>query len=115
MSEQDAAQENLGIKETQEVAALVVSVVKGIQAARADGKWDASDLMHLMPVFGTLGPALENFNQVGKEIGDLDANEIKTIAAQLLTGIVLEEGKIKVYVEEGLNVVVSIFKIIKAK
>lgn len=107
--------QNVGIKETQEVAELVVEVVKGIQAARKDGKWDAADIAFLLPVFGKLGPALENFNQVGVEIKDLDAEEIKSLAATLLAGIILEEGKMKVYVEEGLSIVVSIFKIIKAR
>lgn len=112
MSEQVA---NVGIKETQEVAELVSEVVKGIIAARKDGKWDAADIAHLLPVFGKLGPALENFNQVGVEIKDLDAGEISSIAATLLSGVVLEEGKMKVYIEEGLQVVISLFKIIKAK
>jgi len=108
-------QVKVGIKETQEVAELVVEVVKGIQAARKDGKWDASDIAFLLPVFGKLGPALENFSQVGTEIKDLDAEEIKSLASTLLTGIVLGDGKIAVYVEEGLAIVVSVFKIIKAK
>ena len=107
--------QNVGIKETQEVAELVVEVVKGIQAARKDGKWDAADIAFLLPVFGKLGPALENFNQVGVEIKGLDAEEIKSLAATLLAGIILEGGKMKVYVEEGLSIVVSIFKIIKAR
>lgn len=113
MSEKNLA--GVGIKETEEVAKLVVEVVKGIQAARKDGKWDASDIAHLLPVFAVLGPALENFKDVGTEIKDLDAEEIKDLAAVLLTGIVLGEGKIQVYIEEGLAIVVSIFKIIKAK
>ncbi len=105
----------VGIKETQEVADLVVELVKGVQAARKDGKWDAADLAHLLPVFGKLGPALEGFNDVGTEIKDLDAEEIKSLAATLLAGIVLEDEKMKVYVEEGLSIVVSLFKIVKAK
>jgi len=105
----------VGIKETQEVAALVAEVVKGFNKARADGKWDAADIQHLLPVFIKLGPALENFNQVGTEIKDLDAEEIKTLAVGLLTDMALEDGKMKIYVEEGLNVVVSVYKIIKAK
>jgi hypothetical protein len=113
MTKEEAA--NIGIKETKEVAELVSEVVKGFIAARKDGKWDAADIGYLLPVFGKLGPALENFAAVGTEIKDLDAAEISSIAATLLSGVVLEEGKMKIYIEEGLQVVISVFKIIKAK
>jgi hypothetical protein len=104
----------IGIKHTQEMADLVVAIVQGFHAARADGKWDVADLPHVLPAFAKLGPALEGFSSLGAELKDLDAEEIKALAASMLPNLGIPDGKIKTYVEEGFAVLAAVYKIIRA-
>lgn len=66
-------------KNLKEVIVLACVGYQGFVEAKADGKVDAADIGHLIPVFQAVGPALSDVKEVIPEIKDLSEAELNEI------------------------------------
>lgn len=76
-----------GIKNTQEIISLAVSLSLAVKGAQADGKINAADVGQLISVVPTIAPALEGINEIPHELKDLDAEELETIKSQVMSAV----------------------------
>lgn len=103
-----------GIKETQEVVRAVVEIAKALKAAKeSNGGIGFDDIALLLPLMQPVSEAIKDVNKIGVEMKDLDSAEVASLAAEAMGGF-SEDGKIKIYVEEGFKILASAIKIIKA-
>lgn len=107
--------EKFDVKNTLEVIKLGASVSKAVKNAKADGKVDAMDLMYLVPVMGTVGPAFDDISLVPKELADVDSDESKEIleASKEIIGEWADDAdlanKINKYLKAGLAIAEAVF------
>lgn len=67
------------------------------------------------PTFLKAISAIDEIAKAGPEFKDLDGTEVQALADKYLPQFGLGDGKTAVYVKEGLSILVSGFKIFKAK
>jgi len=80
--------EKYNIQNTKEALTFGFAMMGALKAAKADdGKITFADAGHLMMVWPTIGPMVDDIKLIPKEIGDLDESELKELkdyaAAQL--------------------------------
>lgn len=76
-----------GVKETTEVVMFAGSALQFLKSAYADKKIDGKDFFAALPALAQLELALEHFDQVGKELDDLNEAEksyLKVLSDQAL-------------------------------
>jgi len=102
------------VKNTLEVMKLGASISKAIKNAKADGKVDANDMLHLIPVMGDVGPAIDGISLVPKEIMDLDMEESELLITEAgkMVGEILEKEalikKINAWIKAGLAILEAV-------
>ena len=114
MSE-EVKEEKMGVKESKDMLALAFSLGKVIKEAKAnDGKVDAKDLMLLMQIIPTLGPAIEGMDKIPAEIKDIDVEEAKELLvyAGEQVGEMFSEEELVKKINAGLEVGLSVAKLI---
>lgn len=76
--------QKLPIKDVVELIQLGAAVSVAVENAKKDdGKIDLRDLPHLLPVIPFIGPAVENVDQVLKQLGDVDDEEFAKLSGEL--------------------------------
>lgn len=103
-----------GIGALEAVVGLVAEIAQDLKKAKEDGKIDLADAALLFPIFNKALPVIQNIDKLGVELKDLDATEVQKLAGEVLAGLGLSDPKMAVYAQEGFNIVVSAFKIVKA-
>lgn len=106
--------EETGVVQTQEVADLIIAVVNGIKAVKADGKVDLSDLGQLVALAPSLIAAVDKIDQVPVELKDLSEAEAAALGAHLVAGLALEGEKARLVAEKGLSALVAVYGLVKA-
>lgn len=71
------------IDQTAEVIVFIGSALQAIDGALADGKIGLEDLSQLMLLVPTIGPALDGLDQVPKELGELDDEDLGKLEAKV--------------------------------
>ena len=69
------AEEKYGIQETKELLAFVFSLAEAIKKSNADGDFNWRDGLNFIEPLKTLGPAIDNIEDINPEVADLDADE----------------------------------------
>lgn len=74
----------VGIKDSKEVKAFVVALIKGgMDAKKNDGKITGSDFVYLGPALLVMPAALDGISNVGAEFKDLDPAELQELAGDI--------------------------------
>lgn len=106
--------EEKGVVQVQEVADLLLAVVKGVKAVKADGKVDLADLGQLVALAPSLIAAVDKIDEVPAELKDLSEAEATALAGHLVAGLALEDAHARVVVEKGLAALVAVHALVKA-
>ena len=90
--------------------------VSGVDAYKSLSKEDTTmqKVVKFVPTLIVLAGAIEAFGKSGPEFKDLDSKEIEDLRTKYLPKFGVD-GKIGVYAIEGINILLSAFKIYKAK
>lgn len=75
------------IKHVKAVVTLLARIYAALKGAKSDGKIDATDIQYLLPVFMTVGPALEDVKLVIPELKDLTITEKDELVGLLKTEV----------------------------
>ncbi len=71
------------VKNIVEIIKFGAAASGSYDAAKADGKFDAQDLVHLLAVVPLVEPAVKDAKDVIAEFEDLDAEELALIVSEL--------------------------------
>ena len=102
-----------GLKEIKEMLEFVFALGGAIDKALADGKLDYMDTIHIVPALMKMGPAIENVKDIPKELKDLSDAEIEELKTWIADNFDIANDEIESYIEIGLNVVLSIYSLVK--
>lgn len=93
-----------------DVGVAVVAAVKDLK------KEDTTmqKVTKFLPAVIAAAGAVESFSKAGPEFKDLDASEIESLRNTYLPKFGVD-GKVGIYAAEGLNIIISGYKILKAK
>jgi hypothetical protein len=106
----EAPVKKYGIENTKEILDLGFGLGEGLKKSKADGKLDAGDIVHLIPIINKVEPAIDDAGVSVKELMDLDDDEAKELivyAGSKLTGVLSDEEvleKIEVCLELGISI-----------
>jgi hypothetical protein len=76
--------EKLPIKDVVELIQCGAAISNFVEVAkRDDGKIDFKDIPHALTVVPTIGPAIEDIDQVLKQLGDVDDEEFGVLQGEL--------------------------------
>lgn len=105
-----------GIKETRELFDLGLALGKAAAGALDDGALKIEDLVLLVPAFSLVGPAFSNLDKVPKELSELDEEDAKSLMEYAKEKLpdVLEEDKLRLKVEKGLALALSLGEFLSA-
>lgn len=104
----------LGIAHIEQILDVGVSAFDAYKTLQpADSTW--VKVSKFLPVLMSGIGALDQIGKAGPEFQDIDASEIKTLADKYVPRLGITSPKTSVYVQEGLSIVISAFKIFKAK
>lgn len=104
--------QNSPIKDVLQVKEFLVAMGKAAKDVMADGKVDAMDLTHLVPVLMQIPDVVKAIPNVGAEL-KLLPEHIEELTAGILMDLGVVDPKVAVYVEEGVKLIQSAYKIFK--
>lgn len=104
-----------GSPETDELVAGLADVYNGVKGSLKDGKLDASDVSHFLPLLQSLPKAVEGISKVPAELKDLDSAEGAALLAKVAEkiGLGAEPAKVRLVVEGSFKVVEGGLKILE--
>lgn len=117
MSEQNTAPVKLGVENIKEVMLLGFGFGKMLKTAKEnDGEINLSDAPLLVMIVPTLGPAIDEIDQVIPEFKDMDAEEAKYLMeeAKKELGDTLSDEELIEKIVAGLEWGVATVKLIRA-
>ena len=109
--------EKYGIQETKELLDFIFSLAEAIKKSAADGKFSWTDGLNFIDPLKKLAPAIDNIDQVGAEILDLDGDEFSELVTYVEEkwnlkdeedGVTVDEK-----VEDAINAGIELLKITK--
>ena len=107
--------EQKGIKELSEILAFVGAFATTTGDIAADGKVNLIEFLKYVNVWPVIGPAFDNFKEVGAELADLSAQERSQLRVDFANSLKLPNPVTEEILEEGadlaLHLVEFIFKI----
>lgn len=77
-----------GIKQTEEVIALLPSVAKALEESLKDGKINILDAPKFFPVLGDIRVAIDGAKEIPAELADLSKEELLTLMQKTWDGAV---------------------------
>ena len=80
--------EKVGIKETQELIALVQAAADAIKAAKADGEINWRDVPKVAGVLVALKAAVQGGNQIKAEMADVSKEEAQELMQQGMAAVI---------------------------
>lgn len=104
---------SLGTDHIEEILDVAVQAKEDYNSIKPEDKFPAK-IAKFMPTVRKAAGAISAFSKAGPEVKDITGDEIKKIADKYAPKFGVG-GKIAVYVTEGANIIVSGFKIFKAK
>ena len=109
--------EKYGIQETKELLDFIFSLAEAIKKSAADGKFSWSDGLNFIDPLKKLAPAIDNIDQVGAEILDLDGDEFSELVSYVEEKWNLEDEEdgatVDEKVEDAINAGIELLKITK--
>lgn len=105
---------NMSVKESKEAVAMVVSIVKGFEAAKEAKFGLAAVLTQVISATPAIAAGVQGLGQVDDELKALDEAGIKEIVAEAMLGFDGASEKTKLYVEQSVIIVLATMKMIKA-
>lgn len=102
-----------GVEHIEKILDVVVAGFEGYKSLKPEDN-TMQKVSKFVPGLLVLAGALESFGKSGPEWKDLEPKEIEALRNKYLPKLGID-GKVGVYAVEGLNVVISAYKIIKAK
>lgn len=102
------------VKESKELVDAIVAVARAIEVAKKDKFSLASDISQLVVCVPAIVSGLQGMNKIGDELKVIDEAGIEELVADALLLFGDSSEKSKLYVKEGLNILLSVFKIFKA-
>lgn len=91
---------------------LILCVKAGVQSGK-DGKWDQNDIMYFGAPMMALVPAIQGIGDIGNEFKVLPQH-IDELVANLPDDLGIAAGsEIRVYIDEGVKIIQSVYKILK--
>lgn len=103
--------EKLGIQDLKEVLEFGLGFGTAYQAAIADGKFDWSDAIHLIPLAQKAGPAIDNVQAVVEQIRDIDAEERAELEA-IVEKFDLPSERLEKLIEASLRSVLAVGELV---
>jgi len=102
-----------GIIQTKELLDFVFSLVTAIDKSLEDGKIDYSDIMNIIPVLMKSGLAFKDIDQVPKELGDLDKEEIEALKMFVEEKFDISNDKIEKVVKVAFDVIFALSQLLQ--
>lgn len=107
--EQENAQESqYGIQETSDVVRLGCRIGNAVERALADHRITISDTRYFFNVVPTIKPALLGARYIGRELRDLDKDELIELSKVVAEELELETEGIEEIVQECFDLTISI-------
>ncbi len=105
--------EKMGVQDLIELLDFLIALGHAVDRSLADGKMSAEDMLHLIPVMTSAGPALGGLMNVPKEIADMSAEESEMVYKHIEQKFDIANDKVEEIVETSLAVAVSIYGLVK--
>lgn len=105
--------EQYGVGHIENILDVVVAGVDGYKSIKKEDPM-MQKVSKFVPTLIALAGALESFGKAGPEFKDIDPSEIEALRTKYMPKFGVE-GKVGVYVSEGLSIIMSGLKILKAK
>ena len=109
--------EKVGIEDTKELLDFIFSLAEAVKKSAADGKFSWSDGLNFIDPLKKLAPAIDNIDQVGAEILDLDGDEFSELVTYVEEKWNLQDEEdgatIDEKVEDAINAGIELLKITK--
>lgn len=102
-----------GVESIEGLLDFGVEALKNYKTIKPEDKL-MQKVLAFMPAVMKLAGALDKMKNLGPEFKDLDDKELEALSAKYISQFGIE-GKTGVYVKEGMNILVSGYKIFKAK
>ena len=103
-----------GIKESKELFGFVAKLCASIAQSMKDGKFEAEDLTHFMPLLVAAPAAFEKVGEMPKELKDLSEEEVVELMTHFSTELVIPQEDIKEVVSKGVAAGVAIYGLVMA-
>jgi len=97
-----------GIKETKELVAFSMALVKTAVEVAADGKVGLSDLVTLVGALKDAPDALVGIDQIPAELSDLSPEEVTELVAFIKEKFDLADDELEAKIELGFDVAASV-------
>lgn len=101
------------ITQTKELLDFVFALVTGIDKAMSDGKFDYNDIITIIPAFMKAGLAIKGIDQVPKELGDLDKEEIEELKAFIHDKFDIANDKLEFVIKKAFDVIFIISQLLQ--
>lgn len=101
-----------GTKNLEEALGFVLSFVQAVSLSLKDGKVDYLDALNFIDVISKIGPAVEEYKQIPKEIKDLTSEEVDQISEKLKTEFDIENDILEENIELALEVTLKLAQLI---
>lgn len=104
------------ITETKEALLAAFKVGGAIKASGADGKYDLTDVAHLVPVFPFIGKAIENGKEIPAEVADIDSDEFQELESFVMSelGQLIDKEKLLLQINAGIKFIKATHDLYKA-
>lgn len=100
-----------GINETKDLLNFGFKLIKGIQGAQEDGKFDWRDYDNFLPSVLAAPKAFGGINLVGLELADLDESEKAELMDFARQEFDLPNDKLEILIEDTLEFVLNGYKL----
>lgn len=99
-------------KETKEALSLVFAFMKAYEASRANGEWDAGDIMQFFPVVLLIGPAFKDIDNAAIELRTSTPEQAEELKAWIKENVDLTDDQIEKFIEDAFAAIVTVWTVI---
>jgi len=97
----------MDIKNTKEMADLLLAGVDVVVKSKEDGVIDVSDLQHLFILIPYVQPAVEDAALIPGELMDLDTGEGAELLSKVMAKLSVDSARARLIIEKAAKVVIS--------
>lgn len=102
-----------GIESLKKLLSLGLELGNAVGVSLEDGKLSFDDLSNFMGVLGKVGPAVEGFANVQKEIKDLTVEEIRELNRYVTDNFDIPQDELEGRIEQGMTLAVALYEYVK--
>jgi len=102
-----------GTTQTKEMLDFVFTLVKSIDKAMQDGKFDYSDIITIIPAFMKIGAALKDVQDIPRELADLDKEEMNDLKKFVRDNFDISNDKVEKYIIIAFDIIFALSTVLQ--